>query len=104
MPKLTFITKGGGQIEVVARSGGSLMEAAVANLVAGIDADCGGGCTCATCHIYIDSKWVSRVGAANELEAQILEFDDLSRENSRLSCQVEMTDELDGLVVTVAKP
>jgi len=70
-------------------------------MVPGIDADCGGACACATCHVYIAPEWVERVGAPNEMEVDMLDFAFDVRENSRLSCQVKLTEELDGLMVTV---
>ena len=75
------------------------MEGARKNNIPGIDADCGGGCSCATCHVYVDPAWQSRVGARNPIEEATLEFAENVEPNSRLSCQIKVTDELDGLVV-----
>ena len=75
------------------------MEAAVVNDVEGIDADCGGACACATCHVYIDQDWTAIVGPAEELEAEMLDVAEEVKENSRLSCQIKITEELDGLIV-----
>ena len=76
------------------------MEAATSNDVPGIDADCGGACACATCHIYVDQQWAEVVGAASELEAEMLEVAEGVKTNSRLACQMNITEEMDGLVVT----
>lgn len=81
----------------------SLMESAKARGVAGIFGDCGGGCSCATCHVYVAPEWLARVGAPDDIELDMLDMvSDLQRENSRLSCQIQMRAELDGLAVTVA--
>lgn len=79
------------------------MELARANGIEGITADCGGGCACATCHIYIDAEWEQRVGKPHEIENEMLDLvADVRQENSRLSCQILLVPELDGLRVTVA--
>jgi 2Fe-2S ferredoxin len=70
-------------------------------MVPGIDADCGGACACATCHVYVEPDWVERVGPRNEMEEDMLDFAFDVRENSRLSCQIKITDALDGLTVKV---
>ena len=80
--------------------GDSVMDAAVSQDVSGVDADCGGACACATCHVYIASDWVDKVGKPEELESDMLSVVDELRENSRLSCQVIVSDEMDGLVVS----
>lgn len=85
-------------VEVEAR--GSVMLAAVTHGVPGIDADCGGACSCATCHVYVDEAWRERVGPTNPTEEAMLSLSGDRQENSRLSCQIEVSDELDGLVVT----
>ena len=102
MPLVTFITRDGKNIDVDAITGQSLMEAATDADIDGIDADCGGGCSCATCHVHVHKDWLEVVGAPNDLEAEMLEFEDSSNERSRLSCQIEMTDEMAGLVLQVA--
>ncbi len=76
------------------------MEAATNNDVPGIDADCGGACACATCHIYVDEQWLETVGQPGELEAEMLEVAEGVEDNSRLACQVSVTEDMDGLVVT----
>ena len=86
-----------------ARAGQSLMELARANDVAGILADCGGACACATCHVYVDPQWSDRVGAPDDVEAEMLDMvSHVAKPNSRLSCQIALRPELDGLKVTVA--
>ena len=99
MPRVTYITPSGESIEVEAE--GNLMSAALTNFIDGIDGDCGGVCSCATCHIHIDPAWAAKVGPATDIEEGMLELEDNVTEFSRLGCQVEVTDELDGLVVKV---
>lgn len=99
MPVITFIEFDGTAHEVDVPAGGSVMEAAVRNNVPGIEADCGGACACATCHVYVSDQWLEKVGERGELEQSMLEFSDSMRPNSRLSCQIPLTEELDGLVV-----
>ena len=101
MPKVTFIEFDGTAHEVDAKVGQSLMRAAVDNGVPGIDADCGGACACATCHVYVDEEWTGVVGEPEPMEEDMLDFAYDVRPNSRLSCQIKVGDELDGLVVTV---
>lgn len=102
--KVTFI-EDDGTVRTIedAQTGQSLMEVGRTNDVTGILADCGGACACATCHVYIDPKWVDAVGAADEIELDMLDMTaDVQKENSRLSCQIQLTEALDGLKVTVA--
>lgn len=81
----------------------SLMEVGRSNGVEGILADCGGACACATCHVYVDADWLDRVGPPDDVEAEMLDMvSDVAKPNSRLSCQIKLSDELDGLKVTVA--
>jgi 2Fe-2S ferredoxin len=101
MAKLTFIQKDGTRQEVEGQNGMTVMEAAVKNMVPGIDADCGGACACATCHVYVEPDWVERVGPRNEMEEDMLDFAFDVRENSRLSCQIKISVALDGLTVKV---
>lgn len=96
MPKLTFITHDGEIHEVDGESGRSVMNAAIDNLVPGIDADCGGECACATCHVYVDDQWLDRVGQPDEAEDAMLEINPERAHNSRLSCQIPVTDALEG--------
>ena len=98
MPKITFRTHDGEENIVDAKIGQSVMEAAVGNGVPGIDADCGGACACATCHVYADPAHSGTLPAPADTESSMLEFADNVRPNSRLSCQIEVTEKLDGLV------
>jgi 2Fe-2S ferredoxin len=99
MPSVTFISHDGNEQEVHVPAGTTVMHAAVDNGVSGILADCGGACSCATCHCFVDDAWKDKVGEADEVEAQMLDFVMDPQPNSRLSCQITVTDELDGLVV-----
>lgn len=101
MVKITYIEQDGKAHEVDVAEGMSVMEGAVNNMVPGIDAECGGACACATCHVYVDPAWTDKVGPRSEMEEDMLDFAFDVRENSRLSCQIPATDELDGLVVRV---
>jgi len=100
MAKITYIDQDGTKREVEAKPGQSIMEVAVANMIPGIDADCGGACACATCHVYVDDAWVEKLKAKDDMEDSMLDFAEDVRENSRLCCQILVTDELDGIVVT----
>jgi 2Fe-2S ferredoxin len=100
LARITYITPDGEEI-VVEASGGSLMTAAVENQVKGIDGECGGVCSCGTCHVHVDAAWVDRVGPAGEAEAAMLELDDHVTGASRLGCQVPIRPQLDGLKVRV---
>ena len=99
MIKITFIEHAGAVHDVEAKPGLSVMEAAVKNNVPGIDADCGGACACATCHVYVDPDWMARTGARSAMEESMLEFAEGVETNSRLACQIRISDDLDGLVV-----
>ena len=99
MPQVTFIEHNGTAHTVEAVIGKSLMEAAVDNSVPGIDADCGGACACATCHVFVEVEWEGKTGARTEAEIAMLNFAAEVKPNSRLSCQIPITAELDGLVV-----
>ncbi len=100
MPKIVFLTPAGDEVRVE-HDGGTLMQAAVQNGVAGIDADCGGVCSCATCHVHVDPGWAARVGPPGAAEAALLELEDKANERSRLACQIKLRADLDGLVVNV---
>jgi 2Fe-2S ferredoxin len=102
MPKITFIGSDGAAVEVDATNGHSLMEVAVDNGITGMVAECGGACACATCHAYIDTAWLDNLPAMADMEDAMLDSTLDRRPNSRLSCQIEVSDSLDGLVVTVA--
>lgn len=99
MPKITFIEHNGTEHTVQADIGQSVMQAARNQMVPGIIADCGGTCSCATCHVYVDPAWVSHMPAAQANEIDMLECVVHPGENGRLSCCIHMTPELDGLVV-----
>lgn len=101
MPKITYLTHDGEKHEVDAAEGSTVMETAVKNSVPGIEAECGGACACATCHVYVDAAWQEKVGAPEIMEEDMLDFAYEPKEGSRLSCQIKVTAELDGLVVTV---
>ena len=101
MPTVTFITEAGESVEVQAEPGQTLMEAALGADVEGILAECGGGCSCATCHIILDDRWFEKLGGPNPLESGMLEFSEHSGDRSRLSCQIDVSDALDGMVVLV---
>jgi 2Fe-2S ferredoxin len=101
MPKITFIEHDGTRHTVEIAIGKSVMQAAVENNVPGIDADCGGECACATCHVYVDAAWLPVTGlpVPGSQEASMLSFAAVTQDDSRLSCQIPVTAALDGLVV-----
>lgn len=99
MPKITFIEPGGKPHVVEAAAGRSLMQAATENLVPGIVAECGGSCSCGTCHAFIDAHWFARLPPATAQENSMLEGLLEVQPDSRLTCQIEVTDDLDGMVV-----
>ena len=101
MPKIVFTEPDGGQREIDAPLGITLMEAARQHGVQGVVAQCGGACACATCHVYIDPSWLDKLDPAEEMEEGMLEIAWEPRGNSRLSCQIQITAEMDGLQVTV---
>ena len=101
MVKITFIEPDETQKHVEAEPGFSLMEAATHNGVQGIAAECGGQCSCATCHVYIEGDFFEKVGAPQDDEEDMLDFSDLRKPNSRLGCQVTLSDDLDGMVIRV---
>ena len=101
MPKITYIEHDGTRHEIEADVGTTVMNTALDNLVPGIDADCGGECSCATCHVMIDAVWTSTVGQPNPTEESMLDLNPERQENSRLSCQIRVSEELDGLVVNL---
>ena len=100
MAKITYIEHDGTEHAIDVKTGLTVMEGAVKNNIPGIDADCGGACACATCHVYVDEAWREKVGAPTPMEEDMLDFGFDVRPNSRLSCQIKVTDDLDGLVVT----
>jgi 2Fe-2S ferredoxin len=99
MPKITYVEFDGKEHAVEVKSGLSVMEGAIKNNIPGIDADCGGACACATCHVYVDEAWADKTGSASAMEESMLDFAESVQPNSRLSCQIKVTDALDGLVV-----
>ena len=101
MARITFIEQDGTRHIVEADTGESLMQAAKNNGVPGILADCGGACACATCHVYVQEDWLARTGAPDGMETDMLEAADQVRGTSRLSCQIRVTGELDGLIVEI---
>ena len=101
MPKITFISHNGKENVVDATEGISLMHAAIDNGVPGIDADCGGECSCATCHVMVADDWYAKTGGSNTNEEAMLDLNPERTPTSRLSCQIKVTKTLDGLVVNV---
>lgn len=99
MAKITYIEHDGTEHVVDVEDGLTVMEGAVRNMVPGIDADCGGACACATCHVYVDEAWTGKTGARSSMEESMLDFADDVRDNSRLSCQIKVSGALDGLIV-----
>src|ERR1700712_580326 len=101
MPKIKYIEHSGKEHEVEVPEGWSVMEGAVRNLVPGIDADCGGACACATCHVYVDPKWIATLPPKGEMEESMLDFALAAAPNSRLSCQIRVTSDMDGLILRI---
>jgi ferredoxin, 2Fe-2S len=99
MPKITYIEADGTEHPIEVKSGMSVMEGAVKHNVPGIDADCGGACACATCHVYVDEAWTEKTGSPSAMEESMLDFAENVQPTSRLSCQIKVTDALEGLVV-----
>ena len=99
MPKITYIEHNGKAHEIEVPNELSIMEGALQNNIPGIDADCGGACACATCHVYVDEKWFDKLQKKEDAEQDMLDMAFEPKKTSRLSCQITATDELDGLVV-----
>ena len=99
MPKIIFVEHSGVDHHVEVDSGVTIMQAAIDNLVPGIDADCGGECSCATCHVYLDQEWSEKFTAPGSEENSMLDLNPERHAGSRLSCQLVVTDEIDGIVV-----
>ena len=99
MPKITYIENNGKSHIVEVPSGLSVMEGAVQNNIPGIDADCGGSCACATCHAYVDESWFKKLSSKEDAEEDMLDLAFEPKKNSRLACQITVTDNLDGVVV-----
>src|SRR5204863_864095 len=100
MAKIHFVDHSGEKRTIEVENGATVMEAAIRNAVPGIEAECGGACACATCHVYVDEAWREKVGAPTPMEEDMLDFGFDVRPNSRLSCQIKVSDDLDGLVVS----
>jgi 2Fe-2S ferredoxin len=100
MTKVTFIDASGASRTVEAEVGSTVMETALRNSIPGIEAECGGACACATCHVYVAPEWSEATGQAAQMEEDMLDFAADVRPNSRLSCQIKVSEALDGLVVS----
>ncbi|MBD1150768.1 2Fe-2S iron-sulfur cluster binding domain-containing protein [Pelagibacterales bacterium SAG-MED29] len=100
MPKITYKDNQGNSKTIEVEKGLSVMEGAIQNDIPGIDADCGGSMACATCHVYVEEKWFDKLLKAEEGEVDMIDMSFQPKKNSRLSCQIIVTDELDGLVIT----
>jgi 2Fe-2S ferredoxin len=103
MTKIIFIGRDGTRYDLDAENGATVMETAIKSGVPGIEAECGGACACATCHVYVDNAWAEKSGAPEPMEEDMLDFAYDVRPTSRLSCQIRVSDDLDGLTVTVPK-
>ena len=99
MAKINFVDHTGETRTIDVENGATVMEAAIRNAIPGIEAECGGACACATCHVYVDEAWREKVGPPTPMEEDMLDFAADPRPTSRLSCQIKMRDDLDGLVV-----
>ena len=100
MPKITYIEATGEQRTIDVQKGLSVMEGAIQNKISGIDADCSGGMACATCHVYVKEEWFNKLPKAEDAEQDMIDMAFEPKKNSRLSCQLIISDELDGLIVT----
>jgi ferredoxin, 2Fe-2S len=100
MAKIHFVDHSGEKRTIEVENGATVMEAAIRNAIPGIEAECGGACACATCHVYVDDAWTEIVGKPSQMEEDMLDFAFEVRPTSRLSCQIKVAPNLDGLVVT----
>ena len=100
MPKITYIDSTGNQKTIDVANGLSIMEGAIQNNIPGIDADCGGGMACATCHVYVKEEWLNKLDKIEDAEQDMIDMAFEPKKNSRLSCQLIVSEELEGLVVT----
>ena len=100
MPKITYKDSSGGSKTIDVENGLTVMEGAIQNEIPGIDADCGGSMACATCHVYVEEKWFNKLPKAEDAEVDMIDMAFEPKKNSRLSCQIIVGDELEGLVVT----
>ena len=103
MPKITYVDYQGNSKTIEVENGLSVMEGAIQNDIPGIDADCGGSMACATCHVYLNDKWFSKISKAEDAENDMIDMAFEPKKNSRLSCQIIVSDELDGLEVSTPK-
>jgi 2Fe-2S ferredoxin len=103
MAKITYVLPDRAERVVEVKNGLSLMEGAVRSSVPGIDADCGGACACATCHIYVEPEWLPMMAPPTQMEESMLEFAEDVQVNSRLSCQIKISSQLDGLIVRIPR-
>jgi 2Fe-2S ferredoxin len=103
MAKITYVEHDGTEHTVEVKTGMSVMEGAIKNNVPGIDADCGGACACATCHVFVDQAWITKIEPMQEMEKTMLDFAEGVESNSRLSCQIKVSDALDGMAVRMPK-
>ena len=101
MPRITFVDHAGQARIVDADIGSTVMETAIRNSIPGIDAECGGACACATCHVYVEAEWLDKVGKRAAMEEDMLDFAFDVKDSSRLSCQIKISDGLNGLRVRV---
>ncbi len=99
MAKITYVEHDGTEHTIEVKNGMSVMEGAIKNNVPGIDADCGGACACATCHVYVDAAWAGKTGDKSAMEESMLDFAENVEDSSRLSCQIKVSDDLEGLIV-----
>ncbi len=99
MAKITYVEHDGTEHVVDVADGLSVMEGAVNNMIPGIDADCGGACACATCHVYVDEKFADKIEPKEDMEQTMLDFAPDVKDTSRLSCQIKVSDAIDGMVV-----
>ncbi len=100
MKKIIYVYHEVTERPIEAKNGETVMETAIKNYIPGIDADCVGACACATCHVYVDEAFMPKVGEPEDMEQSMLDFAENVQSNSRLSCQITVSDELDGLKVT----
>ena len=103
MAKIHFVDHTGEKRTIEVENGATVMEAAIRNAIPGIEAECGGACACATCHVYVDKVWLEKLEPMQEMEKTMLDFAEGVEGNSRLSCQIKVSDALDGLVVRTPK-
>ena len=101
MAKITYITQDNQNYTIEVQNGLSVMEGAVQNDIPGIDADCGGGMACATCHVYVTDEWFDKIPSKEDGEEDMLDMAFEPKKNSRLSCQIIVSDDLDGLIVNI---